>query len=32
MGPDLTAIDAAQTTEQFVCPYACGSPGPYPDH
>ena len=31
MGAALPAIDAAQTTTSFVCPYACGSPGPYPD-
>jgi hypothetical protein len=31
MGANIPAIDGAQTINAFVCPYACGSPGPYPD-
>jgi hypothetical protein len=31
MGPDVSAIDTAQKRTTFVCPYVCGSPGPYPD-
>jgi hypothetical protein len=30
-GVNLAAIDSAQTTNLYVCPIACGSPGPYPD-
>jgi hypothetical protein len=30
-GVNFTALDAAQTTNLYVCPIACGSPGPYPD-
>jgi hypothetical protein len=31
MGANLDLIDQAQLANIFVCPYACGSPGPYPD-
>ena len=27
----LPTVDSDQTTTTFVCPYACGSPGPYQD-
>ena len=30
-GANIAAIDTAATATQFVCPWACGSPGPYPD-
>lgn len=32
MGANISVIDADQTLNTFVCPWACGSPGPYPDH
>ena len=32
MGADISAIDAAQTLNQYVCSTPCGSPGPYPDN
>ncbi len=31
MGANISTIDADQTLNQFVCPYLCGSPGPYAD-
>jgi hypothetical protein len=31
MGPNIPAIDAAETNNVYVCATACGSPGPYPD-
>jgi stage V sporulation protein SpoVS len=31
MGVNLQTLDDAQTANLFVCPYLCGSPGPYPD-
>jgi hypothetical protein len=31
MGANIGTIDAEQTLNTFVCPYSCGSPGPYPD-
>src|SRR4029077_15065198 len=31
MGADITAIDSAETTTTYTCPYTCGSPGPFSD-
>ena len=31
IGVHVTAIDAAQTLDQYVCATSCGSPGPFPD-
>jgi hypothetical protein len=31
MGANLPVIDTDQTLNQFVCPYPCGSPGPFGD-
>lgn len=30
-GVSTSAIDMAETLNQYVCPYSCGAPGPYPD-
>ncbi len=30
-GSNIPSIDAAETANQFVCPYRCGGQGPYPD-
>jgi len=32
MGADISAIDNAETTTTYTCPYTCGSPGPFVDH
>jgi hypothetical protein len=32
MGPNISIVDLDQTLNMFVCPYVCGSPGPYPDN
>jgi hypothetical protein len=32
MGASISAIDAAQSQNTFVCDTVCGTPGPYPDH
>lgn len=32
MGANISVIDSDQTLNTFICPWACGSPGPYPDH
>jgi hypothetical protein len=32
MGANISAIDAAQTQNLYVCATACGLAGPYPDH
>jgi hypothetical protein len=32
LGADVTSIDTYQTGKTFLCPYTCGSPGPYPDN
>lgn len=31
MGPSVSAIDAALIANTYKCPYACGSPGPFPN-
>jgi hypothetical protein len=31
MGANISAIDTAQTQATYVCPYSCGSPGPFAD-
>jgi hypothetical protein len=31
IGANISVIDDDQTLNQFVCPYFCGSPGPYED-
>jgi len=30
-GANISAIDAAETQTTYVCPYICGTPGPFPD-
>jgi hypothetical protein len=32
MGANISAIDSAQTQKTSVCPYACGTSGPFPDN
>lgn len=32
MGPNISVIDTDQTLNTFVCPWTCGSPGPYADN